>query len=97
MIFTYSKFRHYHDVFQQMGLLGTEKNKIIEENNKEARQEMDKLKHQADGECDVAIPLKIPILKKKATSRSMQLLYDFLNESHAPATPALQLRVGMRL
>jgi len=48
--------------------LGTEKNKIIEENHKEARQEMDKLKYQLAGVYDVAIPLILPILRKKAAS-----------------------------
>lgn len=45
----------------------------------------------------MAIPLKVPVLKKKSASGSMQLLYDFLHDSHNPATPALQLRVGMGL
>jgi hypothetical protein len=45
----------------------------------------------------MAIPLKLPILKKKAASGSVQLLYDFLHDSHIPASPALQLRVGMGL
>ena len=45
----------------------------------------------------MAIPLKLPILNKKAASGNVQLLYDFLHESHVPATPALQLRVGMGL
>ena len=45
----------------------------------------------------MAIPLKLPILKKKSASGSVQLLYDFLHESHFPVSPALQLRVGMGL
>jgi hypothetical protein len=45
----------------------------------------------------MAIPLKLPVLKKKSATGSVQLLYDFLYESHFPATPALQLRVGMGL
>lgn len=45
----------------------------------------------------MAIPLKVPMLKKKSASGNMQLLYDFLHDSHNPATPALQLRVGMGL
>jgi hypothetical protein len=45
----------------------------------------------------MAIPLKMPVLKKKSASGNMQLLYDFLHNNHNPATPALQLRVGMGL
>jgi len=45
----------------------------------------------------MVIPLKLPVLKKKSATGSVQLLYDFLHESHVPATPALQLRVGMGL
>lgn len=45
----------------------------------------------------MSIPLKTPILKKKSASGNMQLLYDFLHDSHNPTTPALQLRVGMGL
>jgi hypothetical protein len=45
----------------------------------------------------MSIPLKLPILKKKAASGNVQLLYDFLHDSHIPATPALQVRVGMGL
>jgi hypothetical protein len=45
----------------------------------------------------MAIPLKVPLLKKKSASGSMQLLYDFLHNSHNPTTPALQVRVGMGL
>jgi len=45
----------------------------------------------------MAIPLKLPVLNKKSTTASVQLLYDFLHENHTPATPALQLRIGMGL
>ncbi len=45
----------------------------------------------------MSVPLKVPVLKKKAASGNVQLLYDFLHESHVPATPALQVRVGMGL
>ena len=45
----------------------------------------------------MSIPLKLPVLKKKAASGNVQLLYDFLHDSHIPATPALQVRVGMGL
>jgi len=45
----------------------------------------------------MAIPLKLPVLNKKSAAGSVQLLYDFLHESHTPTTPALQLRVGMGL
>ncbi|MDP4240344.1 MAG: hypothetical protein Q8904_12830 [Bacteroidota bacterium] len=45
----------------------------------------------------MSLPLKVPVLKKKTANGSVQLLYDFLHDSHTPATPALQLRVGMGL
>ena len=45
----------------------------------------------------MTIPLKLPVLKKKASSGNVQLLYDFLHDSHIPSTPALQVRVGMGL
>jgi hypothetical protein len=48
-----------------MGLLGPDGNKIIEEHFKDAREEIDKLKHQAAEEYDVAIPLKMSILKRR--------------------------------
>jgi hypothetical protein len=45
----------------------------------------------------MAIPLKMPILKKKAASGNMQILYDFLHNNKTPTSPAFQLRVGMGL
>jgi hypothetical protein len=45
----------------------------------------------------MTVPLKVPLLNKKSASGSMQLLYDFLHDAHHPATPALQLRMGMGL
>jgi len=45
----------------------------------------------------MAIPLKLPILKKKAASGNIQILYDFLHDNKTPATPAFQVRVGMGL
>ena len=45
----------------------------------------------------MAIPLKLPILKKKSASGNIQILYDFLHDNKTPATPAFQLRVGMGL